>query len=77
MGVMATKAETMTFLEALICSNAEYRGEKKYIYIYIHTHIIADLCSLQSGKNYFKVIKVRQNLQELTLQGNFSILHDN
>lgn len=51
MGIMATKAETMTFLEALICSNTEYR-EGKYIYIKN-----ADLCSLQSKRTVLKLSK--------------------
>lgn len=40
---MATKAETVTFLEALICSNTKY-GYKKINKL--------DLFSLKSGKDF-------------------------
>lgn len=48
MGIVAAKAETMTLLKALICSNTKY-GEKKM------THIISDLFSLISAKNSLEV----------------------
>lgn len=45
---MAAKAETMTFLKALICSNTKYAGKK-------NTYICSDLRSLKSRKNSFEV----------------------
>lgn len=32
MGVVAAKAEAVTFLKALICSNTEYAGKKNYMH---------------------------------------------
>lgn len=72
MDIMAAKAETMTFLKALICSNTKYE-EKKYI----HYFRFSFFKRVERIPLKFTVPSQSKSKFMLTLQDNFLVLHDN